>query len=145
MAVTIIIISIMVAYGWRPDIDEEIEAFKRAPAVFHRLVFAVPFVLFGFALWAMGINKNTAKNVTFGLALLVIGVLWFRSYKKRGEIKKLENELTKEPEKGLTSKPKDDQKQSYKKGRARIKELENELTKELEKRLTSKPKDDQKQ
>jgi len=95
VAVAVVIIPIMFACGWRPDVDEEKKAFKRAPASFHKLVFATPFILFGFMLCAMGISKNIAILITFCLAFLVIGVLWLRSYKKmKQEIKKLGNELT---------------------------------------------------
>ncbi len=83
VTVAIIITLIMFAYGWRPDVDEEKKAFKRAPAIFHKLVFATPFILFGFALWAVGMNEKTATWITFCLAFLVMGVLWFWFYKKK--------------------------------------------------------------
>jgi len=93
----IIAIPIMLACGWRPNIDDEKKAFKRAPGAFYKILFATPFILFGFALWAMGVNEKTATIVTFCLYFLTISVICFWSYKKsRGKIKKLENGLLKE-------------------------------------------------
>ena len=110
--VTIAIILIMLARGWRPDIDDEKEALKHVPGPVVKVVFGIPFILFGYALWAMGMNKKTATWVAICFAYLAIGAIWFWLYKKRKKkIKKLESELIKELRKELTNKPKDERKE----------------------------------
>ncbi len=102
--VTVAIILIMLASGWRPDVNEEKEAWKRVPGNIKGRVLVIPCFLCGLAMWAMGMNEKTAILVTICLMIFVAGAGWFWSYRK------LKKEITSK-KKELTSKPKDQQKQ----------------------------------
>ena len=95
LGIVAVAIILILARGWRPDVDEEKEAWKRIPGTIKGIVLLVPCLLCGFTMWAMGINEKTAKLITLCLMIILAVAVCFKSYKKmKKEIKKLENELT---------------------------------------------------
>jgi len=95
--VTVVIILKMLVRGWRPYIDEEMEAFKRTSPQCAKILLLGPFVLCYAALRAMGTSRKTAVSVTICLAFLVLGALlsWYYKAKGKKKINKLENEINK--------------------------------------------------
>lgn len=95
--VTVSIILIILTRGWRPDIDEEIEAFKRTSPALVKILVLLPCVLCYAALRAIGSSRKTAISVTICLAFLVLGALLSCYYKAKGKkkINKLQNEINK--------------------------------------------------
>ncbi|HUT29614.1 MAG TPA: hypothetical protein VMX13_07475 [Sedimentisphaerales bacterium] len=87
---------IMLACGWRPDIDQEKKAWKGAAPVIWRLIIPIFCLLGAFALCKIaGMDDKYAISVGFVLFSLLEGAARFWSHKKRSRaIKKLDNELT---------------------------------------------------
>ena len=84
--VAVVIILIMLTSGWRPDADNEKAAWKRVPEHIKGKLFIVPCLLFGFALWAGGVNEKTASTVTICLVFLVAVALLFWFYRDRNRL-----------------------------------------------------------
>ena len=104
--ITVAIILIMLASGCT-DVNDKKGIWKRVPGHIKGRVLLAPCLLFGFALWSIGMDRKYAIWVTLCSAFLLAGVLWFLSYKdgvKR--IKKLEDKLKKELDEELACKPK---------------------------------------
>jgi hypothetical protein len=88
---------IMLACGWRPDVDREKREWKRAsPIIVGRLIIPIFCLLGAFALCSIaGINDKHGRLVIICLLVPFLGAAWFWSYKKRSRvIKKLNRELT---------------------------------------------------
>ncbi|HUT31446.1 MAG TPA: hypothetical protein VMX13_16750 [Sedimentisphaerales bacterium] len=96
--VIVAMLLIMLACGWRPDVDQEKKEWKRASPVIWRLIF-IFCALCGLALCKIaGMDDKYAISVGFVLFSLLEGAARFWSYKKRSKhIKELDNELTCNP------------------------------------------------
>ncbi|MHC4271888.1 MAG: hypothetical protein ACYST2_06205 [Planctomycetota bacterium] len=93
---------IMLACGWRPDLNQERKAWKGASPIIWQFIFSL---LFSLPLCKIaGLNYRNAVLIAVCLACLVVGAVWFWAHRKRSrDTKQLDNELLS----NLNNKPKE--------------------------------------